>query len=165
VTRLKDNALYRASEEYDIPDGAGSGVLKDEEIILYYGESKKQEHRARRIAYWDNENGRLFEFITNNFELPAEKIALIYKKRWQVELLFKQLKQNFPLKYFLGDNENAIEIQIWTAMLANLLITLVKSGVKRSWAFSNLVSIIRQQLMSHINIYRFLEDQREAGER
>jgi transposase len=158
VTRLKDNALYRAREEYDIPDGADSGVLKDEEIILYYGESKKQEHRARRIAYWDNENGRLFEFITNNFELPAEKIALIYKKRWQVELLFKQLKQNFPLKYFLGDNENAIEIQIWTAMLANLLITLVKSRVKRSWAFSNLVSIIRQQLMSYINIYRFLED-------
>ena len=158
VTRLKDNALYQAREEYDIPDDADSGVLKDEEIILYYGEKKKQEHRARRIAYWDNENGRLFEFITNNFELPAEKIALIYKKRWQIELLFKQLKQNFPLKYFLGDNENAIEIQIWIAMLANLLITLVKSIVKRSWAFSNLVSIIRQQLMNYINIYGFLED-------
>ena len=73
-------------------------------------------------------------------------------------MLFKQLKQNFPLKYFLGDNENAIEIQIWTAMLANLLITLVKSKVKRSWAFSNMVSLIRQQLMNYINIYYFLED-------
>ncbi len=158
VTRLKDNAIYEAREEYDIPDDADSGVLKDEEIVLFYGDNKQLQHRARRIAYWDSENARLFEFITNNFELPAEKVALIYKKRWQIELLFKQLKQNFPLKYFLGDNENAIEIQIWTAMLANLLITLVRSRVKRSWAFSNLVSIIRQQLMNYINIYYFLED-------
>jgi hypothetical protein len=158
VTRLKDNALYQARKEYDIPDEADSGVLKDEEIVLYYGDNKKQEHRARRIAYWDDENKRLFEFITNNFELSAEKIALIYKKRWQIELLFKQLKQNFPLKYFLGDNENAIEIQIWIAMLANLLITLVKGRVKRKWAFSNLVSVIRQQLMNYINIYDFLHD-------
>ena len=158
VTRLKDNAIYQARKEFDIPDDAHSGVLKDEEIILYYGEKKKEEHRSRRIAYWDSENERLFEFITNNFEFSAEKIALIYKKRWQIELLFKQLKQNFPLKYFLGDNENAIEIQIWTAMLANLLITLVRSRVKRNWAFSNLVSIIRQQLMNYINIYFFLED-------
>jgi hypothetical protein len=158
VTRLKDNAIYEARKEFDIPDDANSGVLKDEEIILYYGDNKNQEHHARRIAYWDNENSRLFEFITNNFELSAEKIALIYKKRWQIELLFKQLKQNFPLKYFLGDNENAIEIQIWSAMLANLLITLVRSKVKRCWAFSNMVSIIRQQLMNYINIYGFLED-------
>jgi hypothetical protein len=158
VTRLKDNAIYEAQNEFDIPDDADTRVLKDEEIILYYGDKKKEEHRARRIAYWDSENKRLFEFITNNFDLSAEKIALIYKKRWQIELLFKQLKQNFPLKYFLGDNENAIEIQIWTAMLANLLITLVRSLVKRSWAFSNLVSIIRQQLMNYINIYGFLED-------
>jgi hypothetical protein len=154
----KDNAVFEAQEEFDIPEGADSGVLKDEEIVLSYGENKKEKHRARRIAYWDSENGRLFVFLTNNFDLTAEKVALIYKKRWQIELLFKQLKQNFPLKYFLGDNENAIEIQIWAAMLANLLITLVKSRVKRSWAFSNLVSIIRQQLMNYINIYGFLED-------
>ena len=158
VTRLKDNALYVAREEFDIPDDADSGVLKDEAVILHYGKHREKEHRARRIAYWDSKNERLFEFITNNFELPAEKIAYIYKKRWQIELLFKQLKQNFPLKYFLGDNENAIEIQIWSAMLANLLITLVRSKLKRNWAFSNMVSIIRQQLMSYINVYAFLED-------
>ena len=116
VTRLKDNAIYQARKEFDIPDNADSGVLKDEEIIFSFGDKKELTHRSRRIAYWDSENNRLFEFITNNFELSAEKIALIYKKRWQIELLFKQLKQNFPLKYFLGDNENAIEIQIWSAM-------------------------------------------------
>lgn len=158
VTRLKDNAIYKARKEFDIPDDTDSGVLKDEEIFLAYGPNKRYEHKARRIAYWDSENERLFEFITNNFELTAEKVALIYKKRWQIELLFKQLKQNFPLKYFLGDNENAIEIQIWAAMLANLLITLVKSRVRRSWSFSNLVSIIRQQLMNYIDVYSFLED-------
>jgi IS4 transposase len=101
-------------------------------------------------------------FLTNHFDLEAEMIAQIYKKRWQIELLFKQLKQNFPLKYFLGDNENAIEIQIWIAMIANLLITLLKSKLKRNWAFSNLVSIIRQQLMNYIDIYAFLENPEKA---
>lgn len=158
VTRLKDNAVYQARKEFNIPDQADSGVLKDEEIILRYGKNKQQEHRSRRIAYWDSKSERPFEFITNNFEMAAEKIALIYKRRWQIELLFKQLKQNFPLKYFLGDNENAIEIQIWSAMLANLLLTLIKSQVKRKWAFSNLVSLVRQQLMNYISLYRFLED-------
>ncbi|MDP4291487.1 MAG: IS4 family transposase [Bacteroidota bacterium] len=127
VTRLKDNAIYQARAEYEIPDDADSGILKDEQIVLSYGEKRMLEHNARRIAFWDSENNRLFEFITNNFELTAEKIALIYKRRWQIELLFKQVKQNFPLKYFLGDSENAIEIQIWAAMLANLLLTLVRS--------------------------------------
>lgn len=158
VTRLKDNAAYCTKEEFDISEETDSGVLKDEKIILYYGNNEQQEHQSRRIAYWDATNERLFEFITNNFELEAETIALIYKRRWKIELLFKQLKQNFPMKYFLGDNQNTIEIQLWTAMLANLLITLIKSKVKKKWAFSNLVSLIRQQLMNYINLYKFLED-------
>lgn len=112
MTRLKENTLYHAWQEYDIPDNADSNILKDEEIILYYGQHKKQEHRARRIAYWDSANDRLFKFVTNNFELQANKIAKIFKKHRQIELIFKQLKQNFPLKYFFGDNENGIEIQI-----------------------------------------------------
>ena len=162
VTRLKDNALYVAGEEFDIPDDADSGVLKDEEIEMSYGQNKQQKHKARRIAYWDSVNKRLFEFITNNFELTAQEIALIYKKRWQIELLFKQLKQNFPLKYFLGDNENAIIIQIWAVMLANLLLTILKSKIKKSWAFSNMVTIIRHQLMCYINAYTFFEDPERA---
>jgi len=80
----------------------------------------------------DSSNHRLFEFVTNNFELPAYKIAKIFKKRWQIVLIFKQLKENFPIKYFLGDNENAIEIRIWAAMLANFLITLVKGKIKQN---------------------------------
>lgn len=162
VTRLKDNALYQAKEEYDIPDNVHAGVLKDEEIELLYGQNKQQRHRARRIAFWDEENKRVFEFITNNFELSADEIALIYKKRWQIELLFKQLKQNFPLKYFFGDNENAIIIQIWSAMIANLLLTILRSKIKKKWAFSNMMSIVRYQLMSYINVYAFFEDPEKA---
>ncbi len=158
VTRLKSTAKYKAGKEFEIPEKADSGVLKDEEIFLEYGIKHELKHKTRRIAYWDNENTRLFEFITNNFILTAEKIALIYKRRWKIELLFKQLKQNFPLKYFLGDSVNAIEIQIWAVMLANLLLTLIKRKVKRKWAFSNLVSITSQQLMSYVNLIAFLED-------
>lgn len=159
VTRLKMDAVYNPEKELDIPDDADNGVLKDEIITLTYKEGNElKKHKARRIAYWDDENNRLFEFLTNNMVLSAEMVALIYKKRWQIELLFKQLKQNFPLKYFLGDNENAIKIQIWAALIANLLLTLVRSKLKRKWAFSNMVSVIRQQLMSYINLYQFLED-------
>jgi len=104
---LKDNALYVAKQEFDIPGQAHAGVLKDEEIELSSNKNKELKHKARRVAFWDDENKRVFEFITNNFDLSAEEIAMIYKKRWQIELLFKQLKLNFPLKYFLDDNENA----------------------------------------------------------
>lgn len=162
VTRLKDNAQYQAKQEFDIPDDAHPGVLKDEEIELSYGKNKIFKHKARRIVFWDDENGRVFEFLTNNFDFTADQIAMIYKKRWQIELLFKQLKQNFPLKYFLGDNENAIIIQIWAAMIANLLLTILRSKVKRQWAFSNMMSIVRHQLMSYINIYTFFEDPEKA---
>ena len=159
VTCMKKNAMYESGKEFDIPDQADSGILKDEEIFLTYkDENEKKELKIRRIAYWDSNNSKLLIFITNNFKLEAEIIALIYKRRWQIELLFKQLKQNFPLKYFLGDNQNAIEIQIWVSMIANLLISLVKSRLMRKWAFSNLVSLVRLHLMDYINIYKFLEN-------
>jgi IS4 transposase len=84
VTRLKDNVRYECGEEFDIPDEADSGVLKDEEITLSNGKNGEKKHRCRRIAYWDSTNKRLFEFITNNFGIRAENIALIYKLRWQI---------------------------------------------------------------------------------
>jgi len=99
----------------------------------------------------------LFEFVTNNFELSAEKIALIYKKHWQIELLFKQIKQNFPLKYFLGDNENAIKIQIYCVLIVNLLLGVIKKSLKRQWSFSNLVSFCRIHLFNYIHLTKFLE--------
>ena len=88
----------------------------------------------------------------------ADMIAAIYKLRWQIELLFKQLKQNFPLKYFLGDNENAIKIQIYCVLIVNLLLTVVQKQVKRHWAFSNLVSFCRIHLFNYLHLMRFLEN-------
>jgi transposase len=163
VTLQKENAVYELGEEYDIPDNIDEGVIKDGSIFLTYKEDGiEKQLKVRRIAYWAEDRQRLLIFITNNFELPADIIALIYKKRWQIETLFKQLKQNFPLKYFVGDNVNAIEIQIWVSLIANLLLMVIASRTKRSWAFSNMASIIRQHLMNYINIYKFLNDPEKA---
>ena len=159
VTLQKENAIYQIGEEYDIPDNIDEGVIKDEAIYLSYQENGQEKKiKLRRVAYWTDDRQRLLIFISNNFELSADMIALIYKKRWQIETLFKQLKQNFPLKYFLGDNVNAIEIQIWVSLIANLLLSVIKSRLKRNWSFSNMASIIRQHLMNYINIYKFLND-------
>jgi len=159
VTRQKKSAVYRLGESFKIPDKTDSRVQKDQEIFLTYKEDKQEkELPLRRIEYIDKLTGKSLVFITNSFELTAQEIADIYKKRWQIETLFKQLKQNYPLKYFLGDNENAIKIQIWVSMIANLLITLLKNKVKRKWAFSNLVSLVHTHLMAYINIYKFLEN-------
>ena len=163
VTLQKENTIYQIGEEYDIPDNIDEGVIKDEAIYLSYQENgQENEIKPRRIAYWADDRQRLLIFISNNFELSADLIALIYKKRWQIETLFKQLKQNFPLKYFLGDNVNAIEIQIWVSLIANLLISVIKSRLKRNWSFSNMASIIRQHLMNYIDIYKFLNDPEKA---
>jgi len=85
-------------------------------------------------------------------------IAALYKVRWQIELLFKQLKQNFPLKYFLGDNENVIKIQIYCVLIVNLLISVIQKKLKRSWAFSNLVSFCQIHLFNYIKLLNFLEN-------
>ena len=90
--------------------------------------------------------------------MNAGHIAMIYKKRWQIELLFKQLKQNFPLNYFLGDNENAIKIQIWCTLIVNLLLSVIHRKLKRKWAFSNLASFCRLHLFNYIHLLKFLEN-------
>lgn len=160
VTRLKDNAVYRSLSEADIPDTTDSGVIKDELIELPVKENNVviKTITLRRVAYWDKDNQRCFEFLTNLFDMDAGHIALIYKQRWQIELLFKQLKQNFPLRYFLGDNDNAIKIQIWCTLIVNLLLTVIKKKLKRKWAFSNLVSFCRLHLFNYIHLLRFLEN-------
>jgi hypothetical protein len=97
VARIKDNAKYDAGEEFDSPDEADGGVLKDEKIILHYGKKKGGElkHRSRRIAYWDAENRRLFEFITNNFEPAAGKVALGYKKTMANRIAVQTIQTEF----------------------------------------------------------------------
>ncbi|MBP7497588.1 MAG: transposase [Bacteroidales bacterium] len=143
------------------------GVIKDEIIQvtekIENGKSKKL--KLRRIAFWNGVTKRVFVYITNLFELRADLIAALYKIRWQIELLFKQLKQNFPLRYFLGDNENAIKIQIWCALIANLLLNVIMKTVKRKWAFSNIVSFCRLHLFNYIHIIRFFENPEKDWEK
>lgn len=159
VTRLKDNAVYEQLEEIPIPDRIPGNYIKDQKVaIKYKGENNTDcQLQLRRVVYYDNEKDRIFEFLTNIMDMSAEQIGLLYKMRWQIEMLFKQLKQNFPLKYFIGDNENAIKIQIWCTLIANLLFTIVKKNINKKISFSNLVSFTRQHLFSYNKITDLIE--------
>ncbi len=160
VTRIKDDALYRVEEELYIDECIHSGVLEDQiiEITVKEKDGTTGKLKLRKVTFYDRVLKRKFEFLTNLFEMRADLIAALYKLRWQIELLFKQLKQNFPLKYFLGDNENAIKIQIYCALIVNLLLTVVQKQLKRGWSFSNLVSFCRIHLFNYLHLMRFLEN-------
>ena len=159
VTRIKDNAVYDIINENEIQDYIHSGVLQDEIIELTVKDGTISSNlKMRKIRFYDRVLKREFEFLTNLFEMRADLVAAIYKLRWQIELLFKQLKKNFPLKYFLGDNENAIKIQIYCTLIANLLMTVIQKRLKRSWAFSNLVSFCKIHLFNYIHLLNFLEN-------
>jgi hypothetical protein len=155
VTRQKDNAVYKSVVEFDLSDTTSNAVLKDERICV---QKKEKTIELRRIAYWDSKKEKVYEFISNNFELESDKIADIYKHRWQIETMFKRLKQNFPLKYFSGDNQNAIEIQIWCGLIIQLLMLVIQRKTTRKWAYSNMVSMVRFHLMTYIDLFKFLEN-------
>ena len=159
VTRIKDNAVYDVASVDEIDDNIHSGVLEDTIIeIVVKDKNGDRKLRLRKVRFYDRALNREFEFITNLFDIRPDLIAAIYKLRWQIELLFKQLKQNFPLRYFLGDNENAIKIQIYCALIVNLLMTVIQKQLKRKWAFSNLVSFCKIHLFNYIHLMRFLEN-------
>jgi hypothetical protein len=159
VTRIKDNAVYEVEENKLIEEHIHSSVLEDKIITIEVKESDQTTKlKLRKITFYDRNLKRKFEFLTNLFEMRSDLVAAIYKLRWQIELLFKQLKQNFPLKYFLGDNENAIKIQIYCTLIVNLLLTVIQKQLKRSWAFSNIVSFCRIHLFNYIHLLKFLEN-------
>lgn len=159
-TRLRDNTTYEVIEVLEINYQQNQGVLKDEwiKVPLRKNGQVMGSTRLRRVEYWDAEQNRLIVCLTNITEMQPLEITELYRKRWQIESLFKQLKQNFPLKYFLGDNENAITIQIWCTLIVNLLLTMIKQKIKRPWSFSNLVSFTRLHLFNHIHLMKFLEN-------
>lgn len=159
VTRLKENAKHEHHQECDIADNTHDGYIKDEKISIAYKDDNSQQQALilRRVVFYDAQKDKVFEFLTNIMDMETEQIGLIYKQRWQIELLFKQLKQNFPLKYFLGDNENAIKIQIWCTLIVNLLFTIIRKSLKKNIAFSNLVSFTRQHLFSYNKLSHLIE--------
>jgi hypothetical protein len=163
VTRMKDNAVFEVEQvvsENNIAQGK-AGVLKEEKISLCYKENQKDKEfkrlSLRRITYRD-EKGRIYVFITNNMVLTSQDIADIYKQRWQIELLFKKMKQNFQLHCFYGESENAIRIQIWCTLIAQLLLTVLQRKTKTKKAFSTIACIVRQHLLSYLNLEELLKN-------
>ncbi len=160
VTRQKKNAIYQVNEIVKtltvIPNSAG--VSKEEIIeVSYKSEKEEKTVRLRRVEYWD-EQGRDYVFLCNNFEITAEEIALFYKKRWGIELLFKKMKQNFQLHYFYGETENAIKTQVWCTLIAQLLLTVIQKTATIKKAFSTIATLIRIHLISLLDMNELLRN-------
>jgi len=164
VCRLKKNAVYEVVEELfsqNIEDGK-QGVLKEEHIhIKYKGEKGEKTLCLRKVTYRD-EKGRVYEFITNNFEISKEEVAFIYKLRWNIELLFKKIKQNFQLHYFYSESENGIKTQIWCTLIAQLLLMVLQLKSASKKAFSTLAALVRIHLISHLDVFWMVENSRRS---
>jgi hypothetical protein len=154
ITVIKNSGVNEKEKEL--------GILKDEQIIMGHANKNIIKVKCRMITFWDKVNKRTFVFITNNNRIKASTIAAIYKQRWQIETLFKRLKQNMPLQYFLGEDPNAIKIQVWCTLIADLLLKIATHGIQRSWAFSNLSSLIRLHLMNYTDLRKFLNNPEKA---
>ena len=157
---MKKNLSYEVRDSRMLVQPGGLVEMTTSTVLFRKGEVS---HTARMIEYW-TKDGKHATLLTNNFDLPESDIIKIYDHRWQIELLFKQLKQNFPLKYFYGESVNAIESQIWVTLIANLLLTVVQKNVHRKWAFSSLVTAVRQMLMYYVDLFPFLEAPEQTWE-
>lgn len=159
VTRLHPHTSYVIKNRNKVTEGEKiAGVKSDVVIRMGADESKAEKVDCRLIQFRSLETNKTFSFITNNLTSSPSIIAATYKKRWGIELLFKRLKQNMPLKYFLGDNPNAIKIQVWCSLITDLLLQVIRRQVKRKWAFSNIVKLIRLHLFNYLNLISFLEN-------
>ena len=156
VTRLKDDAEYGVIEEYPVVEGGN--ITRDEMIVLCSQQEIGSEARLRRIEIWVEEKREAMVFVTNNFKLAASTIAAIYKDRWQIELFFKALKQSLKIKTFVGTSENAVQTQIWTALIAMLLIKHLQMKSTYPWSLSNLVALLRQQLFVYRDLTTWLNN-------
>jgi hypothetical protein len=159
VTRRRKLFSYDVIKRLPNPS-KDAGIISDKLIRLGHRTSTRVQ--ARIVKYRDPLSGERFEFLTNNRRMNAITIANLYKQRWQIEILFKRLKQNYPLKYFLGDSENAIKIQIWCSLIADLLLKVIKKTAASKWSFSNLAAMIRLHLMTYIDLLSFLKSPEKA---
>jgi len=156
VTRLKDNADYAAVEERELPQR--KGLRRDQVIFFYKLAQAGVECFFRRVEYYDEGNDQLLVFLTNHLTLAAATVAAVYKARWEIELLIKALKQNLRLKTFVGTSENALQTQIWTALIAMLLIKYLQLRARFGWSLSNLVALLRQQLFVYRDLWTWIDD-------
>ena len=159
VVRHKDNIRYRVLAERPLPEKCAQNILIDE-IIEFELLSAKEKYpkRLRRIAVWNDEHGYTIELLTNNFNLAASTIAELYRERWQIEIFFRNLKQLLRIKSFVGTTRNAVEIQIWTAMITMLLLCWLKHTAKYKWALANLVVSLRLNTFTKIDLEKWLNE-------
>ena len=163
VTRMKTNMTYEVIESRELPPSKPH-LLSDQLIRLTSKTAQKHcPYQLRRVVVWDAENERELVLLTNHLEFSADTISELYRERWQVELFFKALKQNLKVKTFLGTSRNALEVQLWTALIAMLLITFLRWRSRRGWSLSNLVALLRWNLFQYKDLEAWLENPFDTG--
>lgn len=156
VTKMKKSLRYTILDDtmYQTPDGLMEVRIQ---LVEFVKQKRKGEetirHKARIITHCDEKKHKLISLLTNDMDSDPDEIIAIYRQRWEIELLFKQIKQNFPLKYFYGESANAIKIQIWVTLIANLLMMVMQRGLKRQWSFSGLATMVRITMMYYVDFY------------
>ncbi len=159
VTRMKKNAYFTTfkSMEREVP--SGSNVLRDEVgEFQFLHAGRKVVHQYRQVTVWHEEKQCEIELLTNNFNLAARTIGAIYKERWQIEIFFKTIKQNLKIKTFVGTSSNAVHIQIWTALIAILLLKYLKMKSRITWALSNLTTLLRWNLFTYRDLWAWIDN-------
>lgn len=154
VTRLRDNASFSVVETRAVPPGIN--ILKDQIIFFHNQAVPDEKHFFRIVEVWDEEKQRSFTFLTNQFEFAATTVSAIYRDRWKVELFFKAIKQNLKIKTFLGTNANAVRTQIWTALIAMLVLRYLQLMSTFGWSLSNLAALLRHQLFVYRDLFGWL---------
>ncbi len=158
VVRHKENLKFNSIKENILPENRHQHILKDEIIELTGALSvSKYPKQLRRVAVWDEVNQQVIELITNQFTWSANTIGELYKSRWQVEIFFREIKQLLHIKSFIGTSENAVMIQIWTALITILILKFLKALAKFNWHLSNLVAFIRLNLFVKIDLQLWLD--------
>ncbi|MFB6306779.1 MAG: IS4 family transposase [Flavobacteriales bacterium] len=156
VTRKHKWCDISLKKELPITDEEHGKGVRGERMVEMGHPKQEQKVVCREIVFYDSEKDRELTFITNDTKMEASQIAEIYRQRWQIELLFKRLKQNLQLSDFLGDNENAIRIQIWANLIADLLLTVIRKGMKTKKAYSTVATLVRIHLMNYVKLIDLL---------
>lgn len=155
VTRMRSDLVYQVKQRRPCPKF--SNVRVDQVVRVGSPKHDQLEIPLRRIKVWNDEKREMITFLTNHLELGATTIAAIYKERWQIELFFKALKQSLRVKTFVGTSANALKIQIWTALIALLLLKYLQLRARFGWSLSNLVALLRQQLFVYRDLWAWLD--------
>ena len=155
VTKMKKSLKYEILGDtiYQTPEGVMEVRVQEIRFTKKKQGGETIVHNARIITYVDVRKHKLISLLTNDMEFDPSEIIEIYRRRWEIELLFKQIKQNFPLKYFYGESANAIKIQIWVTLIANLLLMVMQKQLQRPWSFSGLATMVRITLMDYVDFY------------